>query len=120
MIAEIRLLDKYFLSLRSTSAESFTLAVFAVSLFAMSCVTFLRFTAWPLFNALFTLALFRAIFLVLRFFDSDIGKEISGFVSDGRLAALLPTFVYLALGALFVAINLLFARPARPSIRGPV
>lgn len=110
MISEINLLDDYLLSLRAMAPESFVLAVFSISLFAMSCVVFLGLTAWPLFNALITLVLFRTIFIILRFFDSDIGREVSGLVSNQRIASLLPAFVYLGIGLLFVAINLLFVR----------
>ncbi len=109
-IAEIRLLNTYLLDLRSRSPESFVLAAFSVSFFAMSCVTFLRLTGWPLLNALFTLSLFRGLFLLFRFFDSDIGMEVIGLVRNEQISRQLPSLVFLALGVLFIAFNLLFVR----------
>jgi hypothetical protein len=65
---------------------------------------------------LLTLALFRGIFLVVRFFDSDIGREVSGLISDSQIASQMPSLVYLGLGILFVAFNLLFTRHPKRTV----
>jgi hypothetical protein len=110
MVTDVRMLNEYLLRLRARSPEEFVLAALAVSFFAMSCVSFVRLTRWPLFNALFILAVFRAIFLLLRFFNSDIGQEISALIPNQQLARLTPTLVYLLLGTLALAFGLLFTK----------
>jgi hypothetical protein len=101
-------LNQFLHEKRTQSPEDFALAVFSILLLAMGCICFLRLTRWPLFNALLTLVFFRGIFLILRFFESDIGREVAGMISNKSIQELLPTLSFLALGVVLAAINLFF------------
>ena len=110
MIGDVELLNRYLLDTRARSPEQFVLATFSISLLVVSCISFLKLTRWPLFNALFALFLIRGVFLIMRFLRSDIGIEMSTLIANGQINSQMPSFVYLVLGALLVAFNLLFTR----------
>ena len=105
---DIDILNGYLLDIRAKSPGKFTLTLFSVLLSAMGCIFFSRFSSWPLFNALLTLALFRGLFLLSRFLDSDIGREISGMIPNQFVSEMFLAIVFLALGLLLMAANFAF------------
>ena len=108
LAVDVDTLNGYLHEKRTESAGGFAFIVFSILLTAMGCIYFLRLTRWPLFNALLTLVLFRGIFLILRFLESDIGGEVTGLISNNSIQGLLPSLSYLALGVVLAAINLIF------------
>ncbi len=101
-------LNKYLHEKRSESTDAFVLAVFSLLFLAMGSVYFTRVTRWPLFNMLLALLVFRGIFLIMRFIESDIGREITGMISDTSISGALPSLIFLSLGALLSAVHLFF------------
>ncbi len=108
LIKDVELLNNKLLERRAVSPERFTLALFSVLLLATSCICFSRLTRWPLFNVLFTLVVFRGIFFLVRFLESDIGTDIRGMIPNQTVKEMLFTFVFLGLGVLFTAVNFAF------------
>ncbi|MBT3275283.1 MAG: hypothetical protein HN368_19165 [Spirochaetales bacterium] len=113
IVSDAGRLNRYLLETRERSTEEFLLAVFALSLAASGCITFSRLFRWPLFSALITIVMFRGIFLLLRFIESDIGQEMTALVTQGKIVAQIPTAVYLVFGVILIAIDLLFVKESK-------
>jgi len=108
LVDDIRLVNRFLLEERSESPGTFTFTAFSILLAAAGCVCFIRVTRWPLFNALFTLAAFRGLLFVMRFLESDIGRDLQGMITNQTANEMFAAFVFLALGVLFTAIHFVF------------
>jgi len=109
--ADLVALNGYLLEKRSASPGDFSLSLLSVLLFAVGCVRFMVSSRWPLFGALVTLASFRGLLLLLRFYESDIGVEIRSMLPAGILPDMAFTLVVFVLGALLTA--MVFAFPGK-------
>lgn len=115
-VKDAKALNIYLHNLRSASSAEFLFAAFSLSLVAMGCGLFIRTAQWPLIGGFMTLAAFRGVFLLIRFFESDIGMEISGTIFNKDFSEQLPTFVLFVIGILLIAADLLFVK--NPIVRG--
>lgn len=109
IIREVDQFNRYLHELSEYGPSRLAFAVFAVVLFAVGCRLFLRFSGWPLLNAMATLFLARGIFLLVSALNSEVGHELAAILPDPQMATNLPAGVLLVLGALFALIDLLFS-----------
>lgn len=105
---DIAALNRYFLEKRASSPELYTVSLLSVMFFAVSCMRFLLASRWPLVGALLTLAAFRGVFLLIRFYDSEIGLEIRNMLPQGTVQEMAFTFMMLILGGLLTAMMFVF------------
>ena len=108
LAAEAAILNDYLQTERRRSPGRFALGVFSILFLGMGCIFFSRLTRSPLFNLVLTLVVFRGLFLILRFLESDIGREISEFISNKAISEMVPTLTFLAFGVVLAAMNLIF------------
>lgn len=108
MATDVTALNGYLAGERTRSTGGSALAVFSLLLLVMGCIIFSRITRSIMFNMVVSIVVFRGVFLILRFLESDIGRELGEMMSIESIPIMLPTLTFLALGVVLTAINLIF------------
>jgi hypothetical protein len=98
--------------LLTASPAEFFIAAFALLFLCASSMAILRFTRWPLVNALLLISAVRVYFLLYHFLSVTVGPEIGKGLADPLVARLFPSIAFIVLGVLFLMIDIIFI-PAR-------
>lgn len=92
----------------AASPAEFFIAAFALLFLCASSMAIMRFTRWPLVNALLLISAVRVYFLLYHFLSVTAGPEIGKGLADPIVARLFPSIAFIVLGVLFLIIDIIF------------
>jgi hypothetical protein len=107
-LRDMGVLTEDFRRLNTAAPAEFFLAAFAFLFLCTSSMAILRFTRWPLVNALFLITAVRAYFLLYHFLSITVGPAIGKGVTDPLIVKLFPSIAFMILGVLFLIVDIVF------------
>jgi hypothetical protein len=107
-LRDMGVLTADFRILLASSPAEFFIAAFALLFLSASSMAIMRFTRWPLLNALLLISAVRIYFLLYHFLSVTAGPEIAKGLADPHIARLFPSIAFIVLGVLFLMIDIIF------------
>jgi hypothetical protein len=103
---EIRSLNTVFTGSIVLFDLQFLLGCAAISLFIVSCWTFVHITRWPLFNAVIVLVVFRGVFFLFTLVSDTFLREMTRNIVDATMLDFVPLGAIILGSFVFTLVNL--------------
>ena len=113
-LRDIRTMSADFQHLLAAARGEFFVAAFALVFLCTASLMLLRLTRWPLINVMLLGIAARGWFSLYHFLAVSVAPQVSRALTDSFTARMAPSLAFLALGVLFLLVDILFLPPNRP------